>query len=527
MGNAVWMLGIALLQPLLVGGGVLLSVPLEISHRPWSPSRKDSAAEEFLSVVSSGNFSAGSSSLQLRALNSEAAALSDVPSEAFRNRRARSTGDDLVALFGREHLAGDAVEVQLKDQFDLLYTARADVGKPPASVRLIVDTGSSDIWLKSDEVSSQYSLPASKTASTLPGSAIQLKYGIGSVDGMEIKDRICLGSLCSKEQNFILALGVQDIGELSSFEGLLGLAFPVLAKDRAGKTFLEELSEDSRFSNLGFTLALHSEEEAKPSILTFGEVEELISRAEREAKSEGVTLPVFGIHYQATYWLVRMQLSVAPQGASEKQEGFPVLAADLFGVLDSGTSLMAVPQRVFVDIMIALFQKQTHDKCSFRLPGAEGQFLCLCDEAKTNDLTLAFEGLDRKRLEVVLTWRDLLVPAGQTSTGKRLCRVGIMPSPSTLPFMILGDVFLRKVHAIHDANRFLVTLVPDKNSGGTVIPAPLAGWLTLIGDAGMTPVFSAGAWSLTLVFALSAFRAISRQRSQASLDVESAEYTRL
>ncbi|CAE8597996.1 unnamed protein product, partial [Polarella glacialis] len=173
----------------------------------------------------------------------------------------------------------------------------------------------------------------------------------------------------------------------------------------------------------------------------------------------------------AAYWLIQLQISIKLEGSPAHGPSGLLLKEDIFGVLDSGTSLLAVPKELFVQLMSALFREETHDKCSFMLPGAEGQFICLCDEAKINPMTFSFHGLQGKVLDVTLTQDDLMVLAGRTAGGKALCRVGIMPSPSPLPFIILGDVFLRKVYAIHDFQHYQVTLVPESGTSALVSAA--------------------------------------------------------
>lgn len=370
------------------------------------------------------------------------------------------------------------VRVPLQDRFDLLYTTTAQFGTPPVDALLVVDTGSSDIWLKSSPPSvqaAQYRLSSSRTAIQLPGTT-ELSYGIGSVTGQEVQDRICFAGVCAEHQNFIMAAGIHGIADMSFFDGLLGLGFAALAKDKAGSTFLETLAQQGPFHQLGFSLAIRGE--SMPSFLAFGELPALVTEAVGGSPASAVTLPVWGLQHQAAYWLVQMQVFVSrwrstvakarsrrAVAAERWQE--PLLAVErIFGVLDSGTSLIAVPQAIYLPILAALFEGHAiHDTCSIMLPGAVGQMICLCPNSKLNSLKLVFGGLEGRELEIEISHDDLIVPVGRTSEGRELCRVSMMPSPSTMPFIILGDVFLRKVVAIHDPGRLLVTLVPEKGHG--------------------------------------------------------------
>eukprot|EP00930_Biecheleria_cincta_P057453 TRINITY_DN43387_c0_g1_i1.p1 TRINITY_DN43387_c0_g1~~TRINITY_DN43387_c0_g1_i1.p1 ORF type:complete len:556 (-),score=99.96 TRINITY_DN43387_c0_g1_i1:58-1524(-) len=371
------------------------------------------------------------------------------------------------------------VSAPLQDRFDLLYTVTAQFGTPPVDARLVVDTGSSDIWLKASPPSvaaAQYSLSSSRTASKLPGT-IELSYGVGSVAGQEVQDRICLAGVCAEHQNFIMAAGIRGIADMSFFDGLLGLGFAALAKDKAGKTFLETLSHQGPFRQLGFSLAIRGE--TAQSFLAFGELSALLAEAVEGksglgsggAATAAVTLPVWGLQHQAAYWLVQMRVFVSRHSGSAVAELVgqepPMLDIErVFGVLDSGTSLIAVPRPIYLPILAALFEgHEIQDTCSIMLPGAVGQMVCLCPKTKLNSLQFIFNGFEGRDLEIEISHDDLVVPVGRTSQGRALCRVSMMPSPSSMPFVILGDVFLRKVTAIHDPGRLLVTLVPEKGHG--------------------------------------------------------------
>jgi len=86
-----------------------------------------------------------------------------------------------------------------------------------------------------------------------------------------------------------------------------------------------------------------------------------------------------------------------------------------------------------------------------------------CETTNLNDLIVHFASGGRE-LEVRLESKDLLLPVAMSPEGRSMCRIGIgliAASPPPLPSMILGDVFLRKVHVIHDMAGPTVTLVPD------------------------------------------------------------------
>ena len=100
-----------------------------------------------------------------------------------------------------------------------------------------------------------------------------IRYGLGAVTAIPVTEELlCFASECLKHFELMLALKVEGVQELGLFDGLAGLAFPLLQQAPTNQTFLQALQHQTRFRHFGFSLALRGEK--AESILSLGEVEE-------------------------------------------------------------------------------------------------------------------------------------------------------------------------------------------------------------------------------------------------------------
>ena len=338
-------------------------------------------------------------------------------------------------------------EVGLWDYQDILYTTEVGVGPLSKPLRVLVDTGSSNLWLKEDVVS----MPDEMNF------VAHVTYGLGDVFGRAAKDRICLAALCVQEQDFLLAFRIRGMGRnLKLFDGILGLAFPRML-DVGSQTFFQALGAAGGFRNLGFGLALRGL--GQNSFFSLGEASDLLRDARERASTRGVTLQVHGMESPAQeaagdpgallFWMVPMELHVADASHASRL----LLNLTGYGVVDSGTSLLLMPKPAYRQTMWALTFGTGIDRYDDLVP---------CESSKLNHLIFHFRGKDGE-LSLSLSTADLLLPAGE-SYGEKLCKIGIASladDGNQLPHMVLGDVFFRKVYAIFDLKSTSVTLVPE------------------------------------------------------------------
>jgi len=311
---------------------------------------------------------------------------------------------------------------QLFELDDVLYMVETKIAG--TSAEMVVDTGSSDIWTKESvlggKLGGRVKVRTFRQKGQLMVPELLLKFGMGTVFGvpMFVKE-FCVAGICLEDQAVVMALKVMDMTELGSFEGLLGLALPGDSQDPWGTTFVGRLQQMKR--PVAFAMLLGGEQ----PFMAFGSRKELLDGHHHRK------LHVYPMQVGFTMWTVAMGLNV-----TDSKKGQSLLAARGFGALDSGSTLLVLPEALF--FAVSNFLLRQPNQC---WPGSP--IICLCD-TEINELSFTFEDLT-----VNFTKDDLLMPNPEGTW----CRFSIMPMPpavKALPVLILGQVFLQKIYAVYD-----------------------------------------------------------------------------
>mmetsp|Transcript_71029 Transcript_71029/g.205653 ORF Transcript_71029/g.205653 Transcript_71029/m.205653 type:complete len:472 (+) Transcript_71029:42-1457(+) len=379
--------------------------------------------------------------------------------------------------------------LQLTNFRDMFYTVVVSVGFPPRPMRLLVDTGSSNLLV----------LPAGPVERQ--GRSVVLNFGHGGVVGQEVWNKMCIAELCLDDQVMVTVTAVREIPLFGkSFDGLLGLGFPALSGLDAA-TFLQDFAEKGPFKPLAFGLNLGRGEEE--SSLLIGSLDEVKAAAPgvSDPASEGVALSVLPVGPEAKWWLVHGSVDILTGSAS------------VYGILDSGTSFLAIPGWLLPHVLTTILPDDSRDVCGM---GADGALICPCS-MNMRPLTMRFAGHDSSELVMTLTSADLLRPGPPA-----MCIVSVVPAPAGFPFCILGDTFLRRVYAVHDVEGKQVVLYPK---GGGVVKKrrlhriwPPAWWpFLLVEDASLgSLVWGAAVGSIGVVAALATALVFHRRRQRTS-----------
>ncbi|KAG8792931.1 hypothetical protein FRC12_004447 [Ceratobasidium sp. 428] len=236
---------------------------------------------------------------------------------------------------------------------DILYYATIEVGTPPQPYGVILDTGSSDLWLQSPECAPCTGTrfdPTSSSSLHDSSTPFTISYGIGSVGGTVASDSVSIGSSSSgftvQNQVFGLVNYTNGTPVPGNIAGLMGLGFKNLATSQA-TPFWEALVSSGRWAEpvMSFWMTRYNNVSTADDAEFGGEF------------TMGGTNPALytgGIDYVAlpgaanpTFWAIPLQqITVNGQGVSP--------TAGALAAIDTATSLIGGPPNVVEDLYAAI-----------------------------------------------------------------------------------------------------------------------------------------------------------------------------
>jgi saccharopepsin len=314
------------------------------------------------------------------------------------------------------------------------YFSEIEIGTPPQKFKVVLDTGSSNLWVPSSECGSiacylhnKYDSSASST-SKKNGSEFSIQYGSGSLSGFVSQDTVKIGDLKIEDQLFAEATSEPGLAfAFGRFDGILGLGYDTIAVNKIVPPFYSLINQ-KKIDEPVFAFYLgDANKEGDTSEVTFGGVDE------DHYTGELVKIPL----RRKAYWEVDFN-SIAL--------GDNVAELDNTGViLDTGTSLIALPST-----LAELLNKEIGATKNFM-----GQYNVDCEKRSSlPDLTLQLGGHN-----------FTITPYDYTLEVQGSCMSSFMgmdfPEPVG-PLAILGDSFLRKWYSVYDLGNGEVGLAKAK-----------------------------------------------------------------
>ncbi|KAI0202182.1 eukaryotic aspartyl protease [Astrocystis sublimbata] len=338
------------------------------------------------------------------------------------------------------------------DNEETLYFVNATIGTPPQSLRLHLDTGSSDLWVNTPEsalctqtaqpceLAGSYSANKSSTYEFV-GDWFNISYVDGSgASGDYVSDTISIGK--TKLDRLQFGIGYSS----SSDQGILGIGYPIneVQVGRARKAEYDNLplamKTAGQISRNMYSLWLNDLDASTGSIL-FGGIDT------EQFMGDLQTLPIQANGGIFSEFLITLtELSLGGKAVAQKQA--------LAVLLDSGSSLTYLPNK-----MVETIYKQVDAQYDPSISAAYVPCTFKNDKS-TLDFTFSEPKISVEMGELVL---DLVTATGQRptfKTGEEACLFGVAPAGSGTN--VLGDTFLRSAYVVYDLDNNQISLAQTK-----------------------------------------------------------------
>ncbi|KAJ6120225.1 hypothetical protein N7523_004505 [Penicillium sp. IBT 18751x] len=370
----------------------------------------------------------------------------DVPSVVTLDIQRKDVADPVAR--DRTRRKRDKTISQALDNEESLYYCNVTLGTPKQSLRLVLDTGSSDLWTNApnstlcesqDNVcnsSGTYDSSASSTYQYV-NSEFNISYADSSgASGDYVTDTLHLGGATIKDFQF-------GVGYTSSSEqGVLGIGYTTnevqvgVNGEPAYANLPKAMVKNGVIKSTAYSLWLNDLDANTGSIL-FGGV--------NTDKYHGTleTLPiqkVSGIYAEFIIALTAVALTNSSGTNNYSSSALPAAA-----LLDSGSSLTYLPDGIVEDIYNDL-------GVIYESSEGVGYVPCNLAEKKVN-ISYTFSSPT-----IHVSVRELILDAGDLyfRNGDRACVFGIVPAGGSTP--VLGDTFLRSAYVVYDLTNNEISL---------------------------------------------------------------------
>ncbi|KAG4301194.1 hypothetical protein PCK1_002504 [Pneumocystis canis] len=309
-----------------------------------------------------------------------------------------------------------------------------ELGTPPQSFKVVLDTGSSNLWIPSSKCTSLACFLHSKYDSSLSqtyianGTHFEIHYGSGSVTGFISTDKLCVGDITIESQDFAEAVTEPGLTfAFGRFDGIFGLGYSTISVNQITPPFYNMIQQNALEEPLFAFWIGDLSDGVEGGECTFGGLDS------NHYEGSVTYIPV----RRKAYWEVSL-ISFSYGNDLIKLE-------NTGAILDTGTSLIIMPT-VIADLLnnaIGASQSWT------------GDYLIDCS-LKSTLPTITFNLGDH---DFPLEPNDYIL---QIQSKCMSTFVGMDIPPPVGPLWIIGDVFLRKYYSVYNLEKNSVGLAKAK-----------------------------------------------------------------
>lgn len=330
---------------------------------------------------------------------------------------------------------GGKFESPLTNYANAQYFTEIQLGTPGQVFKVILDTGSSNLWVPSQDCSSlacflhnkyDHDSSASYKAN---GSEFSIKYGSGALEGYVSQDTLAIGDLVIPKQDFAEATSEPGLAfAFGKFDGILGLAYNTISVNKIVPPIYNAIDQGLLdLPQFGFYLGDTNKDEDNGGLATFGGYDEALFSGKL------TWLPV----RRKAYWEVSFEgIGLGDEYAELTSTG---------AAIDTGTSLITLPSALAELINAKIGATKSWS----------GQYQVDCATRDSlPDLTLTFSGYN-----FTLTAYDYTLEV----SGSCISAFTPMDFPASIgDLAIIGDSFLRRYYSVYDLKKNAVGLAPSK-----------------------------------------------------------------
>ncbi|KAK2494692.1 hypothetical protein MC885_002142 [Smutsia gigantea] len=324
------------------------------------------------------------------------------------------------------HFNNDAVAYEpITNYLDCYYFGEISIGTPPQNFLVLLDTGSSNLWVPSTYCQSQACSnhnrfnPSQSSTFRNNGQTYTLSYGSGSLTVFLGYDAVTVQNIVIQNQEFGLSEYEPNYPfYYADFDGILGMAYPSLAVG-SDPTVMQSLLQQGQLTQPIFSFYFSRQ----PTYQYGGEL--ILGGVDTNLYSGQI---VWAPVTREMYWQIAIEeFAVGNQATGLCSEGCQA-------IVDTGTFPLAVPQQYMSSFLEATGAQQAQN----------GDYVVNCNYVQSLP-TITF---------IISGYQLPLPPSAYVVNKNGYCTLGIeatyLPSPTGQPLWILGDVFLREYYTVYD-----------------------------------------------------------------------------